>query len=552
MSQDILNEEEIEALFHAVDQIARGEDPDPLPEFGVEKPQEVKVEEPVHEPIEIDDSMEVEELIAMDPPEVANAAYQEMLETPFISDFTDENENTEEVQTDVEKSSGDDELFALLDGMEDNSELQEISALLKMSDNNEKILDDNTMQSDVGNVAKDAESTVESPKEKKKRLKKEKKEQKKREKELKKNASAQNFADTDGTDVQDIAMIQDISFDNSSVHDIGLPEEQVANHDVLPPQTSKKALKKEKKSSGIKNLFHFLVEDEEEDVHEIDENELILRELDQEDKKQAKKKKDKKGKKATKGAATKDVATTGEEADVETIPEKKDGKPKKEKKIKEKKPKKEKTVEEIVKDKKLSKKGIVFISVFAATIFIIIFIVIEFISPMMMKKSAVSAFEHQDYMTYYEMMYGQKRNEKENQMFVHSRMILSMQRDMKAYEKYAAKGQKLEALDSLISVVFDYNDQYEEAVACGAVFELNKYYEEALTILETEYGLSEKAARSLADTSSDVDYTRHLTRIVNGETYEAEENTPIEDKGEESIPDSLPEEEEQPDTEFLP
>ena len=319
-----------------------------------------------------------------------------------------------------------------------------------------------------------------------------------------------------------------------------------------------KSDKKEKKPGFFKRLLAFFTEEATpEEEPQKDENEEVLAELDKEDKtaeqdkkkKKEKKKKDKpaKGKGAKKNAKAGNVEDGDEEEDGK--PEKGKGKGKAKKASKKKKEKPEVPEQEEKASKGYTKKNIILVCLFSAAVFAVLYLSISYVAPGYAKKNAVTAFENQDYLTCYEILYGQKLTEREQQLFTFSNMVLRMQKKISDYDKYLEDGENLYALDSLMQAVEEYEETQGEALACGADGEMLKLYREVLTILQENYGLDEEGVRGIAFCDNKVEYTRMLDMLINGGTVDIKEE-PATDT--EDLPDLLPEEEETDDTEFLP
>ena len=323
-----------------------------------------------------------------------------------------------------------------------------------------------------------------------------------------------------------------------------------------------KSEKKEKKPGFFKRLLAFFTEEATpEEEPQKDENEEVLAELDKEDKtaeQDKKKKKEKKKKdKPAKGKGAKKNAKAGNAEDSD---EEEDGKPEKGKgkdkdKGKAKKPSKKKKEKPEVPEqeekasKGYTKKNIILVCLFSAAVFAVLYLSISYVAPGYAKKNAVTAFENQDYLTCYEILYGQKLTEREQQLFTFSNMVLRMQKKINDYDKYVEDGENLYALDSLMQAVEEYEETQGEALACGADGEMLKLYREVLTILQENYGLDEEGVRGIAFCDNKVEYTRMLDTLINGGTVDIKEE-PATDT--EDLPDLLPEEEETDNTEFLP
>ncbi|MDD6178458.1 MAG: hypothetical protein PUB44_01150 [Clostridium sp.] len=289
-----------------------------------------------------------------------------------------------------------------------------------------------------------------------------------------------------------------------------------------------KSDKKEKKPGFFKRLLAFFTEEATpEEEPQKEENEEVLAELDKEDKTAEQDKKKKKEKKKKDKPAK--------------------GKAKKASKKKKEKP--EVPEQEEKASKGYTKKNIILVCLFSAAVFAVLYLSISYVAPGYAKKNAVTAFENQDYLTCYEILYGQKLTEREQQLFTFSNMVLRMQKKISDYDKYVEDGENLYALDSLMQAVEEYEETQEEALACGADGEMLKLYREVLTILQENYGLDEEGVRGIAFCNNKVEYTRMLDTLINGGTVDIKEE-PATDT--EDLPDLLPEEEENDDTEFLP
>lgn len=335
----------------------------------------------------------------------------------------------------------------------------------------------------------------------------------------------------------------------------GVMEMDLADIDELLQDKSEK---KEKKPGFFKRLLSLFTEEATpEEEPQKDENEEVLEELDKEDKtaeQDKKKKKEKKKKdKPAKSKGAKKNAKAGNEEDGD---EEEDGKPEKGKgkgKAKKAPQKKKEKPEVLEQEEKVSKgytkKNIILVCLFSAAVFAVLYLSISYVAPGYAKKNAVTAFENQDYLTCYEILYGQKLTEREQQLFTFSNMVLRMQKKINDYDKYVEDGENLYALDSLMQAVEEYEKIQEEALACGADGEMLKLYREVLTILQENYGLDEEGVRSIAFCDNKVEYTRMLDTLINGGTVDIKEE-PATDT--EDLPDLLPEEEETDDTEFLP
>lgn len=282
--------------------------------------------------------------------------------------------------------------------------------------------------------------------------------------------------------------------------------------------------KGEKKKGFFSKLMTMLTEEDEIEDTLSDENKAIMDELDAEDKAEAKKKKGKKGKPGKKkGKDAQDVDDDEEDEMGKGKGTKEKKKPKKVKPKKEK-PKKEKPQIYEAPTRRISSKSIFVVILFAATVFAVIYFAVNFISEMLQINSAKAAFEKMDYVTCYEKMYGMNLSEEEEIMFKHAEIVLKMQRRIAVYEKYLDDDKELEALDSLMRAVAGYEEMYITAQNYNAGAEVHALYMDVLEILENNYGLGQEDAIAIATCESNVQYTRYLTALVEGETVSTGEN----------------------------
>ena len=295
--------------------------------------------------------------------------------------------------------------------------------------------------------------------------------------------------------------------------DKAVPEKKTENSQAKEKKKKEK-VKKEKSEGIFKKLFKILMEEipdeepaEASSLNLSEENKDILNELDKE-KGKKKKKKDKKDKKAKKEEANQ---------------KENEGKPKKEKKVKpkkEKKPKKENEPEKP--EKKLPKKKVIVTFVFAFSILAAILLVEIFLPPILSNKVASSAFDQGDYKTAYQEYYGKKLSEEDDLRFQGAKTILRMQSSLDGYYNYIAINKNIMALHSLLEGVHLKSDIFSDAEAYKVTGQVDKVYQDILTLLNSEYNLTEEEAVQLTEMESDVRYTQELTVIVNGDAFEAE------------------------------
>lgn len=319
------------------------------------------------------------------------------------------------------------------------------------------------------------------------------------------------------------------------------------NEESEEPQKDNEAKNEPKKKEGLfKRFVDFLMEedDDEEAVSSkkkkkeakaVDvnaEESVDIKELEKRGKKAAKAK-------AKNGKKGQDV----EEGEAEDKKGKKKGK--KPKKVKEPQSEMAKKFKVVDDGKKIGKAGGLAVVLLAASVFAVVMLSNVIFSPMLAKGRAEKAFNEQDYETCYQEFTGWKLSDSETKMREFSRVVLKMERRLDAYEQYRELRQKLNALDSLMKAVQNYDEIYQEALNCGAEVEVEARYDIIIGILSQEYGLGEKEAKAIVALNSDVEYTKYLTAIIEGKKISG-----VGDDNEEALPGLLPEEEELPDTKF--
>ena len=296
---------------------------------------------------------------------------------------------------------------------------------------------------------------------------------------------------------------------------------------------------KEKKPGLFARFLAFLTEtdEEEEDAEKsTDENTEILEELSKEDKKaqkekKKKEKKEKKGKTGKKGSGDED----GE-----------DGK-KAAKKKKPKKEKKEKVAdeEEVKADtgKKLSKKKVVPIILFAATIMAGILILSSVVPNYLEKRDAQIAYDMGNYGQAYDLLYGKDLSEEEEAILAKSTIILKMERKLDAYRNYRKIGNdEVKTLNTLIQGAALYFELLPEAEEYHVADKITSIYQEILAVIYSDYGLIETDVMLILDSEDDIAYTKLLNSIVYGIDYD--EGIGGEEESGSMIEDVLPEEQE--------
>lgn len=396
--------------------------------------------------------------------------------------------------------------------------------------------------------------------------KKKKKEKKKKEQKAKKE---RRFGKKN-KDVQSETELSEEVSENSVTDDLGFMEgldgltglEGLEGIDSIP-ELGKKPKKAEEKKGFFARFVDFLLEEDEEEEaagqsqqsDSIDdlllgepsnENKELLNELDEEDKtaKKKKDKKDKKGKKAKKAKKNqKGEEATEDEDGVEASEE--SAKPKKKKKPKkEKKKETEESIDEKP-SKKISKKKVIPILLFCATIAACIILLSSIVPTYLQKRDAQVAYDLGNYEEAYNLLYGKELSDEEDVILHKSRIILKMERKLETYKNYQKMNNKeLESLDVLLQGVDLYYDLLPYADEYHVTGEISSSYQEILSILSERYGLSETDALEVVASEDNVTYTEYLYFLVYGTIYGAETDGTTGEETSAGLEDILPEEQE--------
>lgn len=419
-----------------------------------------------------------------------------------------------------ETGESDEDLSALLAGMDHDEDLSEINDLLEGADQGVSPDDDMlAMLEGVGDgdssfdffendeAAREAESIRElTPEEIEAREgggkpKKEKKRRRKLFGKKKKNESGEAAVEETGDELE--ALLAETTEPEPEIEEV-----------------------KEKKPGVFARLMEFLLESDEEDEDPVaaeiladsdgelgmvtDENRALLEELKEEDKK-GKKKDKKKGKKGKEGEEGEEAAEDEEEES------------KKAKKKKKKKEKKKKDEEEVdlfaPPEKKLSKKKVITVFVFCGTIAACIILLSSFLPVYMEKREAQAAYDHQNYAEVYDLLYGKERNEEDEILYQRSNLILQMDRKLSSYENYGRLNMRLESLNALISGVERYQEILLEAETYNVAGEVSDIYAQILERLSADFAVSEQDALEIIASEDDVTYSQRLEAIISGAVY---------------------------------
>lgn len=178
------------------------------------------------------------------------------------------------------------------------------------------------------------------------------------------------------------------------------------------------------------------------------------------------------------------------------------------------------------------------IMVFAASILIMLgFLVVNYYFTGHANKClAEEAYEGQDYLECYQLLYGQRLNDSQSAMFHRSELILKTDIFWRDYTKFAKENKWLEGLDELTQFVYQYPALEEYATRWNCMDKAEESYQKVQNILKDDYETDVQTVYAIAELEDDVDYTRELLKIVQKKEKKDELN--------QKYPDLLPEEEE--------
>lgn len=385
-------------------------------------------------------------------------------------------------------------------GLEDDSEISEIEALLGMSDNGE-VLDENMEL--LRMIEEASEGLPESLEE-----------------ELDEAIREVNEADLEAI----------LSVDGG---DAGTKDK-------------KKKVPKEKKPFNFKEfmskIFLALMEEvpDDEEVKKTsemklsDENEQVLNELDQETEQKVKVK----GKKEKKEKDDKKKQEKKEKKELKKNEKKAKNDKKKQEKNEKKEQKARARLASATSEKKIPRKKKLVTFIFGFSLLALILLVENFVLPILTQSRARSAYDKGEYYEAYKEYYGQKLSEEDEKRFQGATTILRMQSNLDGYHNYVKMNKEVYALHSLLDGVKVKFEVYLKAEEFGVLTQVMDIYNEILEILNSKYYLSEDDALNLVNEKSDAVYTRKLEALVEGKSYIEDSSDSIDQS------DLLPEEKE--------
>lgn len=534
--QEQIMQEEKEQTEPVVQEPAGQEVQQTVEEVREQVPQETEAEitkasEKAMEAVDEEPAAEAESPAEMDD-EAWEAGLNDLLSAAIadIEQITDPNieQNTEQNAEQDADSGQDVDVTQMIDEMADADEdLNEINELFKQSDNSEGI------KVDMSELLDSIKETKQEQKEGKN--KKKKKFQfpwkKKGKKDPESEPDEEGLTDIGSIDFAGGADLEEDGAENQA--DPASRPKEVSLKDV----TKEKGSKKDKKSSGqdkpglFKRFLEFLLaeEEEEEEAKPVrkDSDEDLFKQLGGGEKSAPAKKDQKKEKKEKK-------------AKKDNKKEKKEKKPK-EKKKKEPKPKVEKVKEKEKPSKPIGKMNLILVTLFSLTIMAAVLLLTTALTNFAIRNDAKNAFESGDYEETYQLLYGRKLDEEQEQIFKRVEIVLQIERKLDNYKYYKDAGDAARALDALLQAA----DRYSEVRGTdtyGAGEELLRLYQVILEHLNLDYGVSEEMAFEINACEENKDYSKRIYDIVNGTGFA---DSPSEETQEpkDEVRDILPEEE---------
>ena len=429
----------------------------------------------------------------------------DMMTQEEIERFLEQQQNTE-----PQNNYDDADLASLLSQLEgtDGEDLQEISDLLNKADNNEAVAEDviafMNMQEAEGENAYDAMDLFSGdiPEQKesffKKLLKKFKKEKKKPEIEPQAEPTEEEEKKQDVMDLA-LAMLEENNTEEKPSEDTSVKKKK-AKKEKKPKEP-----KKNKKGQNAKI-------EAEEGQEELDS----LEEKGKKKKKDKKEKKEKKSKdkKNTKSKEQDELESIREKTPVEDI---------------------ETIVEELDSDEMPNKKKIIVVFIAAVMIMLGYLVVNYYFTRHANKQLAEEAYEQEDYLECYQLLYGQRLNDSQAAMFHRSELLLKMDIFWNHYNEFVADQKQLEALDKLVQFVYEYPELSTYAKEWNCQDIVDNTYSGVMDILSKTYEADIQMITNIATLESDVDYTKALAELIKEKQKKDEIN--------QKYPDILPEEE---------
>ena len=486
--------------------------------------------------LEVEDIPDAEEILEAEeiPESEGILEAEEILESEEIleTEETSENEDISEIED-----------FSEIGDIENNSSMPDLGEISDLSDASET--ETGLEDEDISNLLKELEGMSEEVEESEETSN------------LEDESLESLLADSDDIDLTEIGDIldkeendilldeaQDVEEDFTSGN---MSEEELFDfEDVISDEENNKSKGKKKKGkksgdeevSGEKKpglidkilgFFSSLTKDAEEDAS-LDvfaeesatdlalegaiENDIALKELEEEDakagssekKKKEKKKKEKKKKEPDPKAQEKAAAKASAKA----------------KKKAEREAKKAEAAK--IPTKKLPKKKVIPIYILCFSLGVAITLLAYIVPSKLDKKKAFECYQNGNYEETYVLLKGNRLNEKEKLAYDRAVVLLKEQRKLDSYNNYMSLGMKAEALNALVQGAKEASELRENAETLGVGTQFDSIYRNIIEELNNSFGVSEDKVEEWIQIDDLEEYTltlnRYLNRTVAGDTVD--------------------------------
>lgn len=265
-------------------------------------------------------------------------------------------------------------------------------------------------------------------------------------------------------------------------------EEQETEEKGKKSKNHKKGDKKE--ANGLFQKLSLILFGEEEEEEFQTEEELRLEKEEKEKKK--KEKAEAKAKKKEENAAKK--------------AEKKANKPKKEKKPKAPKEKDN--------TPPLPKKPIILMAIMSLSILVLVMLGSSAVGYSVARGEAKSAYKSGDYVTAYSKMAGYEIKEKDEEFFIQTGLLATIQEEYNAYQVMRNLGKNEMALDCLVRGIGRYDRNIDDASEYGIAPEYNALKDQMAAELSNTFGIDEEKAREIYGQRGRKKYTVEIKKVL--------------------------------------
>ena len=265
-------------------------------------------------------------------------------------------------------------------------------------------------------------------------------------------------------------------------------EEQETEEKGKKSKNHKKGDKKE--ANGLFQKLSLILFGEEEEEEFQTEEELRLEKEEKEKKK--KEKAEAKAKKKEENAAKK--------------AEKKANKPKKEKKPKAPKEKDN--------TPPLPKKPIILMAIMSLSILVLVMLGSSAVGYSVARGEAKSAYKSGDYVTAYSKMAGYEIKEKDEEFFIQTGLLATIQEEYNAYQVMRNLGKNEMALDCLVKGIGRYDRNIDDASEYGSAPEYNALKDQMAAELSNTFGIDEEKAREIYGQRGRKKYTVEIKKVL--------------------------------------